>query len=51
MQRIHRPDDFDGEPCSKAEELALWLFIFALLGLLISIARLIWSIRSALTGA
>lgn len=51
MPHVNQLPSDEGEPCTKSEELAFWLLTVGLVGLLISIARLIWSIRSALTGA
>lgn len=42
------PTERDWEPCTKGEELAFWLLIAGLVGLLVTIGSLI---RNAFTGA
>lgn len=45
---INNHPETDWEPCTKGEELAFWLLIAGLVGLLVTIGSLI---RNAFTGA
>lgn len=48
MPPVNQTSQEDWEPCTKGEELAFWLLIAGLVGLLVTIGSLI---RNAFTGA